>query len=290
MANCGVTYSSNGESNETVFDRILYRLLSPLARLCLKHGVTFATAAEKLKLSFVNEALQLHPGVARHGMVSRIATATGINRREITRLLAAVTPRRFVRQPPAAEIMAHWVTKEDYSDAEGVPLTIPRQGEGVSFESLARKVTQDVHPRTLLEELLRLNLASYDADTDQVQLLRKEYIPSGDDCQMFSFLADNVGDHLEGAVDNLLEPDADHLEQAVFADELSDQSVRQLRPMLVKQWQRVRKELVPVISAMIDADRKAGRKQDQRIRLGLYSYSEGVRPPSERGGSDEKTG
>ena len=72
--------------HETTLRRVVNRLLVPLARLCLAHGITYATAEVALKRAFVQEASALQPGAPEHGMVSRISTATGINRREVTRL------------------------------------------------------------------------------------------------------------------------------------------------------------------------------------------------------------
>jgi len=65
-----------------------------------------------------------------------------------------------------------------------------------------------------------------------------------------------------------------HLEQSVFADELSAESIDTLRPLITMQWQALRDAMVPVITALIEADKSAGRTQEQRVRIGLYSFSE----------------
>lgn len=259
---------------DSVFDRVLHRLLLPVARLCLRHGITFAVAAEKLKHAFVREAVALRPETAGHGLVSRVATATGINRREVTRLTRAATPQRTTRQPLAAELIALWVTSPSYLDAQGNPAALPRSGAAPSFEALARKITRDRHPRAMLEELVRLGFARHDQDSDLVLLLKTDFVPEGDACQMLSFLGENVGDHLEAAVENIAGNAEPHLEQAVFADELSAESVAALRPLIAARWHELRSGMVPVLADMIEADRTTGRVQNQRIRLGLYSYAE----------------
>lgn len=272
-SNC-TAYASGGVTTDSILDRVLHRLLSPVARLCLKHGISFSVATDKLKHVFVNEAIALKPDAAAHGLVSRVATATGINRREVTRLTRTATPQRVSKQPLAAEVLALWATSKHYRTVDGKPLALPRQGETPSFDALARKITNDVHPRSLLDELLRLELVQYNADDDTVRLLRTDFVPRGDSCQMLSFLGDNVGDHLDAAVANILAEEPAHLEQAVFADELSDVSVAQLQPLMETRWQELRSSMIPVLADMIEADREAGRLQNQRIRLGLYSFSE----------------
>lgn len=279
MADSCTAYASDTTATDSVLDRALHRLLSPLARLCLKHGITFATVADKLKQAFVREAMALRPEAAGHGLVSRISTTTGINRREVTRLTSAATPERIARQPLSAEIIALWATSPIYRDAEGRPLPLPRQGQTPSFEALARKITRDVHPRSLLDELVRLGFVQHDQVADRVLLLRTDFVPTGDDEQMLSFLSDNVGDHLDAAVANILGGEPAHLEQAVFADELSPESVSALRPLIAAHWQALRNDMVPLLADMIEADREAGRMRNQRIRLGLYSYAESYSVP-----------
>jgi hypothetical protein len=271
-----LTYPCNGSFDKNVqesgFMRLLGRLLQPVARLCLANGITFATVMEILKRSFVHEARGLHPGGPEHGLVSRVAAATGINRREVTRLVKTDTPVTVIKQPLAAELLARWVTDTTFQDRDGAPCVLNRTGEGQSFEALAQLVTRDVHPRSILDELIRLGLARYDEQLDQVSLASNDFVPEADLQQMLAFLSDNVGDHLEAAVENVTGTGS-HLEQAVFADELSAESIRELQPRIKAQWQKLREELVPVIAGMIEADKQAGRLQDQRIRIGLYSYA-----------------
>ena len=250
------------------------RLLAPLARLCLADGLTFDKAAEMLKRSFITAAQEAQPDLPQHGAVSRLAAATGINRREVTRLLRDIPPRRPVRIPLAARIIAQWASDPAYRATDGALRPLPRQGAAPSFETLARAVTQDLHPRSALEELLRLGLVRHDQAADQICLLSPDYIPGADHVEMLTLLGDNVGDHLESAVANLAKDAIQHHDQAVFADELSQESLRAVAPVIRAHWQSLRDDLLPRLTALIQADRTAGRPQDQRLRVGLYSFSE----------------
>jgi len=91
---------------------------------------------------------------------------------------------------------------------------------------------------------------------------------------MLGFLGDNVGDHLSAAVSNVIAAEPPHFEQAVFADELSLESVAAVRRMVLSSWERLMEGAVPALEALIEEDRKLGRAQNQRVRIGLYSYSE----------------
>ncbi|HEX3139372.1 MAG TPA: hypothetical protein VHQ87_04925, partial [Rhizobacter sp.] len=88
------------------------------------------------------------------------------------------------------------------------------------------------------------------------------------------FVASNVGDHLSAAVANVLAAgEPPHVEQAVFADELSRESVQQFQPLVREQWRHLLRALAPVLQRLIDEDQALHRVQDQRVRVGLYAYA-----------------
>lgn len=255
----------------------LRAVLGPVARLALAKGVPFAVLEEMMKETFVDEALKAQPAQAPSRLVSRISVATGLNRREVTRLTRERRAARAVRQAPAAEVFARWQTDPLYLDDAGAPQALPRVAAaagGPSFESLAQGVTRDVHPRSLLEEMCRLGVARLDTATDEVSLVRNAFVPSDAQTAMLGFLGDNAGDHLAAAVANVLATEAPHFEQAVFADELSVESIERMRGFVLGQWTALMKSAVPMLEGLIEADRQAGRRQDQRLRIGLYSYAE----------------
>lgn len=259
-------------------------VLGPLARLMVARGVHFSAVEEQLKAAFVvaarEAALQATPQALPHRLVSRISTATGINRREVTRLVGADTSVAPHRPPPALRVFARWTTDPRYLDDQGQPLTLPRSGEAPSFEALAASVTKDVHPRSLLDDMLRLKVALWDAVADQVSLSREHFVPHHDRARSLGYLGGHVGDHLSAAVDNVLNLDEPpHFEQAIHANGLSAQSLAQVRGLVTAQWKPLVAALVPALQEQIEADAQAGRPTEGRVCIGLYAYStEGVPP------------
>ena len=268
------TAASGSTQPDAALTVALSRLLAPLARLCLANGVTFATVEDLLKQSFVQEANALQPGPPEHGTVSRISTATGISRREVTSMIKSGSPERQTKPPLATQLFARWATDPSLHDNDGKPRVLRRHGKAPSFETLAHSITRDIHPRSMLDELIRLNLVYHDEESDSVTLAQSNFVPRGDSRQMFGFLGDNVGDHLEASVANVLHDDRQHFEQAIFADELSSESVETLRPLVTAHWQALRDAMVPALTALIEADSQAGRSQNQRVRIGLYTFSD----------------
>lgn len=266
----------------------LRQVLAPLARLALARGLTHATLDEWLKQALVAAADAQHAALPPHRRVSRISTATGIHRREVTRLVEVLregaarglAPQRSL----ASELFTHWRTDPVYCDRRGSPAELPRVGPAPSFESLAQAITRDVHPRSLLDELLRLGVAALDRERDSVRLVRDAFVPQGDAARMVATLGRNVGSHFAAAVDNVVHDDRRHFEQAIFADGLSEASLEQLRGLVRDQWQALMDSLVPALEAMVDRDARAAEAGPdpapprQRIRLGLYSFAQPQQP------------
>jgi Family of unknown function (DUF6502) len=250
------------------------QLLEPLAALAIARGVPFATLDDMLKTAFVDAARAAHPELAGGRAVSRISTATGINRREVSRLTAARDEPAPMRRSPAARVFTSWLSDASLKTRGGEPMVLPRQGPAPSFEALAQSVTRDVHPRSLLDELCRLGMAR--VEDDRVHVLHDSFVPTGDAQRMLRLLGNNVGDHLRAAVTNVLTDTAPHLEQAIFTDELSQHSLDEFRRLMRTQWKALLDTTVPALQQMIDADRAAGRPPEQRVRIGMYSYHEAM--------------
>jgi hypothetical protein len=125
--------------------------------------------------------------------------------------------------------------------------------------------------------LVRLGLAVEDGDS--VKLVRDSVVPARDSEKSYAFLGNNVGDHLRGAVANVLADEPPHVEQAVFADELSEASLAAFREIAKAQWQALLSAVVPALQALVDADAAEGRTADRRVRIGLYTYQDAMKDP-----------
>jgi Family of unknown function (DUF6502) len=262
-------------------------LLEPLARLAVTEGLPFSAVEEAMKQAFVQAASNAHPGLLAHRRVSRVSTVTGINRREVTRLLLEALPARPRGRSLPAEVYAHWLGTRRYQGAHGEPLVLPRQGPAPSFESLAQEITRDVHPRSLLDEMLRLRLATLDAGTDTVQAAAGA-APVGDAAPMLGFLGDNVGDHLRAAVDNVVGEGRPHFEQALFADGVSETTIDWARQVAREQWRALRLSVVGELERRIAADAKLAGPRVGRLRMGLYTFGELAAAPQAPPGMSRK--
>lgn len=263
---------------EQLIARTVEEVLLPLARLCVSQGLPFAQAEELFKRAYVRAAREARRagGAPAARDVSQVAVATGLNRRDVTRISAELAPRAVQRMSPATQVFTRWLSDPAMRHRNGRLRRLPRQGPAPSFEALAESVTRHVHPRSLLDELLRLGLVELVDGGQTVALLRDRVVPDEDESRLFEFLAANVGDHLAAAAENVLHRDRRHVEQAVFSNGLSLQSAQEARELVQKQWRQLLAEVAPALERLIAQDRSAGRKADRRMRVGLYSYHEAL--------------
>lgn len=262
-------------ADQEVLLSALEHLLMPMARLCVAKGVSIQALEERLRRSVVRAARetceQQNPDHPKDRLTSRISTMTGLTRREVARLEAETPPRRNSSRSRVADLFAHWLAEPGCRSSNGDLIPISRTGEPPSFETLAAAVTQDVHPRSLLDEMIRLGLVTHDLATDRVSLRQDAFVPRGHWSQLLAYLGDNVGDHLDAAVCNVLGQGNEQFEQALFADELSAHSIAQARPLISAQWRHLMSTLAPALQSLMEQDLAEGRTADQCLRIGLYS-------------------
>jgi Family of unknown function (DUF6502) len=273
-------------SLDTALVQALKRVLLPAARLAVAKGLPFAVAEELFKQAFV-EAARATPQDGAAPTVSRVATATGLTRREVARL-AQDTPTPAAERPSLAnQVFTLWQGERIRRDRRGRVKPLPRLGPAPSFEALAQSVTRDVHPRTLLDELCRLGLARIDEDADHVHLVQDAFVPRDDTARMLDFLGNNVGDHLAASVANALGEQRKHFEQAVFATELSDESIDAAKKLVNAQWRALMAAIVPELEALVEGDREAKTRNrthraQRRLRIGLYSFDDDMPPNKDK--------
>lgn len=269
-------------------------LLLPLARLAVARGVHFSAIEERLKQAFVQAAREANPGGLPHRQVSRISTTTGINRREVTRLVNADLRPARPRRSLAGEVYAHWLTSPVYRNRQGQALALPRQGPRPSFETLAREITSDVHPRSLLAEMLRLGYATQSADGDTLQAVQDALVPKGNLPRALRILGDNVGNHLTAAVTNVLGEAPTFFEKAIVASGVPDAELETARKLVEAQWRLAFDSLVPALQRLIQAEAPAGDAPagdapavTHRLLIGLYQHHQPEPAPAPPAASPE---
>lgn len=141
--------------------RACRRMLEPVVRVALRHGVTASRFAELVKEVFVAVARRDYGLQGRPTNNARVALLTGLSRREVTRLrdvLEGVEPARPTSEPRLSTVLAAWHLDPDFLDASGRPVALAEHGPHPSIDSLLQRHAGDFPRGAVLKELVRLGL------------------------------------------------------------------------------------------------------------------------------------
>ncbi|MEX8501501.1 MAG: DUF6502 family protein [Leptothrix ochracea] len=256
-------------------------VIQPLVSWLLRNGVHHGALAQALKGVFLTQARAELEQRGSKVTDSALSVLSGVHRKDV-RLFSQAAPTAAAHAPtPAAMLFTRWITDAGYrgvapdSLSRTVPLSrLPRHGPPPSFEALARDVSSDVHPRTLLEELQRLGFVR--VEDEDVLLETDRFISQPGDTNAARTLAVNAADHLAAAVHNLTAPvDERFLEQSVFADGLSQASAAYLAARARELWAPAFEAMVASATARVQRD-EAQSDTPMRVRFGVYYYHEAV--------------
>jgi hypothetical protein len=253
------------------------RLMEPLVKLLLHEGVTYPRLVNALKKTFLESGANILEADSARVNDSSISTLTGIHRKDVREWRSVGQPRRQAKTFGAVmEVFTRWANDPAYCDPQGQPRVLDRAGGPGSFEALAASVSNDVHPHTVLQELIRLGVArrveaESNGSGDKVSLCADAFVPKKGVAEMLQLFSDNVADHIAAATHNIIGRDAPMLEQSVFADSLRPESAAALSKLSRQIWSNAFHDFVREATALSDQDQ--GRSgTDQRIRFGMYFY------------------
>jgi hypothetical protein len=250
-------------------------LLRPLVRRLLASGVPFGQVEARLRELFVEVAETELPLPGRRQTDSRIALVTGINRKEVRRIRSAdrklAAPRSFSMNH-AASLISRWQTDRETSDRAGRPRPLPYQASrGPSFMKLARKVTGDLAPRILLDELVRSGAAELRPD-DVVVLKGEAYVPTVEAAEQLEILGEDPAELIETILVNILgETNERLLQRKVFFDNLGAEGGSRVRAEMRREGERFLRRVNRLL-ARYDRDRNPRAPGGDRHYAGVGVY------------------
>ena len=254
----------------------LRRILRPLVRLLLTHGVTYPLITDIVKGIYVDVARREFRLSGKRQTDSRISLLTGVHRKDVKRLIEEGDrgSDAVMGVSLGGALAARWLGEPDLTDAQGRPLPLPRlasEGGQISFESLVESVSKDIRSRVILDEWLRVGVVHLDRE-DRVVLNPEALAPARDFGEKLQYLEANVHDHLAAAVHNLTSSASPMLERSVFYDQLSARSVGELRQLASELAMQALQALNRRAMELEREDQLTGALADQRINFGTYFY------------------
>ena len=271
--------TSSNDGGSQVLLRSLYRLLRPLVRLMLARSIPFQQAIGLLKQVYVDVAAEELVRSGDRPSASRLSLSTGIHRKEIKRLHENPASEDDMPASVAlgAQLVARWTNETPFVGKDDEPLALtrsPEEGGAPSFHALVTSVTTDIHPRSVLDEWLRLGIVRVD-DDKRIHLLTAAFVPHEGFEEKAFYFGRNLHDHIDVAARNVEGETSPKLERSVHYGDLPRAAVDQLETLARREGMKLL-ERVNRRARQLRADGETRSEQgdgrSERMNFGLYFY------------------
>lgn len=135
------------------------KILRPLIRSRLQHGISYSTFIEAVKWLFIEVAAKEFRIDGRKQSDSRISVITGLSRKEVKRIREQLPPEDIAtveNYNRAIRVIYGWLSENRLKKNKEVEKEIPIYGKGFTLDSLTRRYSGDVPVRAVLDELIRI--------------------------------------------------------------------------------------------------------------------------------------
>ena len=250
------------------------KLLRPLARILLRHGVSYHTFSDLAKWVFIDVASKEFGIKGRKQSTSRVSVITGLSRKEVKRVQQLPRPDDSAsteKYNRAARIITAWRREREFVDAEGEPALLPMSGSGATFSKLVKRFSGDVPARAILDELIRIGAMEH-LDDGRLRLLAQAYVPESSKADKLHILGTDVS-LLISTLGHNLEPDpaGPLFQRKVAYDNLPDEILPAFRKLSARKAQDLLEKLDRWL-AQRDRDMAPTVKGKGRNRAGLGVY------------------
>jgi len=253
---------------------ILTAALRPLVRFCLKRGVRAREVEEILRTTLVEEAKSAIEQARGEVSVSKISVITGINRPEVTRLLAG-EKKAAGSHDLLNRIIGLWSQRAAYRGKDGTPRGLTHHGLSSEFARLVAAVSKEVNHYPILFELERIGAIRYEGE--RVYLTVSEYIPQGDVEHGLGVLSEDIGELLSSVESNLTAGTRlPHLHLRTSYDGIASDKLDEIRRWVLKRGGEFQSEVRDYLSKF-DADTNPELPQPEKrakVSVGSFAFSE----------------
>lgn len=243
----------------------LRRLMTAVARLLLRAGVTSREAERLLRKAMVETALDEFGIRGRATNTSRVAMLTGLDRREVARIRDGLRGRREGEVEPShplGQVLAIW-SKDPRFSVDGAARPLELEGDG-GFIELAHAAAPGLPPVAVRKELERSG--AVEVVDGKVHLRSTYYLLSGLGPRSVERYGSVVRDLLCTLNHNVLGDDPTHprFEGRAQLSGVSAATAEALRVLLDERGQAFLEEMDEWMSAHATED------GDVRLGVGLY--------------------
>jgi hypothetical protein len=255
-------------------DEAIARLMRPLFRLLLRHGVPFGAFEELAKRTYVDVAFTEFGIGGKRPSASRVSILSGLTRKEVQRLAhEPLVPESDAgaRYNRAARVLTGWLRDRDFCDAGGQPLALDPEGD-LGFAGLVKRHSGDVPSRAILDELQRVGAVQQLAD-GRIELLARAYVPRQSANDKLHILGTDVADLISTIDHNLEHGDTlPRFQRKVLYHSVPDAAVPAFRTLAERESQALLERLDAWLAER-DTPNPPDRPDLPRARVGLGIYA-----------------
>ncbi len=164
------------------FLHALRRVLRPIIRLLIRHGIGYAEFADVARGAYVESAIRDRADGGARPTRQQVAQITGIPRDRVDYYIDdedALPTTNSTLADGMTEVLHKWHTDPRYLSPEGIPLELEFETRsGPSFQGLVAEVNAEASPASVLEELLKAKSVVY-ADENRLRVVTRCFIWPG---------------------------------------------------------------------------------------------------------------
>lgn len=257
----------------SVLIRAVRKILYPLVRVLLRHGVSYGMFDALVRQSYVDVAWNEFSPQDRKQTVSRVSALTGLSRKEASRLRDAGNDELeagLTRHNRAMRVISGWMNDNRFLDSDGHPAELPLEGGMATFATLVKLYSGDIPTMAMLTMLEEAG--SVHVSDGTVRLVRHAYVPGGASNEKIEIFGTDIAELMTTIDRNMmLERDRRYFQRKVSGRIASGRS-EDFHALAAGKAQALLEELDTVLA---DAETSAGAGDDDRyISLGIYYYVE----------------
>lgn len=261
---------SSSPTNDTEFNlQQVLLLMNHLTKWLIRSGVGYTEFSATLKPIFYLQAVNELETLEKKATISAISLLSGLHRKDITTFKQAIEDGYLITDTGKTEalnipgrVVGIWVAEEW---SEQLPFHNPDQD---SFVKLVHRVSKEMHPRSVLNELVRLGIVRQ--EKKQVILEKRSFIPDQSSQDIRKLLTDNLQSHMQAGLHNIFCPEqTSFLEESIRADELTSESVEILKKHSLELWKKYSEDLFKLALERSELD-EGKSDANQTFCLGIY--------------------
>lgn len=254
-------------------------LLNPLVRILLRQGISYAEFAEVAKAVYVETAIKDFKVTGRKATRTRIAVITGLTRKEVKRVIDEAVRERYELKTSynrLGRVLVGWHTDPEFIGPYGMPLELQYESSeptDITFTQLVKKHSGDMSPRSIVDELIRVE-AVQEGEGGWLKVLRRDYIPESQGLHNFERTGNVIRNFVNTVDFNMTKsaPGKGRFERTVYAnDGLRLEDVQKFDTYLRERSQALLEEIDNWITKLPQP--KDGEHVERvKTGLGIYHY------------------